>query len=159
MTIPPDFQIFQTDHWTIDHRINSALPGYLMLSTRIETEALHQLPQEALAELGGLLARLQYTLGICLNPKRLYMGRYGHSSGYPFHFHFIPIYNWVEDLFWSDKRYRALNDFSAANRETSTDGAELTLFIWREFCERRDPPPIQGPTVAKTIEMLRLAFK
>jgi hypothetical protein len=36
-----------------------------------------------------------------------------------------------------------------------TDGAELTLFVWREFCERRDPPPVQGPSVGRVIAALR----
>ncbi|MGO6906813.1 HIT family protein, partial [Rhizobium ruizarguesonis] len=39
--------------------------------------------------------------------------------------------------------------------ETATDGAELTLFVWREFCERAEPPPVKGPSVSEAIELLR----
>jgi hypothetical protein len=37
----------------------------------------------------------------------------------------------------------------------NTDGAELTLYVWREFCESPDPPPISGPSVEDVVEMLR----
>jgi len=40
-----------------------------------------------------------------------------------------------------------------------TDGAELTLFIWREFGESPEPPSIQGPGVEQIIERLRLSFR
>jgi hypothetical protein len=41
----------------------------------------------------------------------------------------------------------------------STDGAELTLFVWREFAENPKPPVIQGRSVEEVIEELRSAFK
>ena len=40
-----------------------------------------------------------------------------------------------------------------------TDGAELTLFVWREFGESLTPPQVHGPGVAQVIEQLRAAFK
>jgi hypothetical protein len=61
----------------------------------------------------------------------------------------------VEDLFWKDDRYRLLQSFAEGPPETATDGAELTLFVWREFCERAAPPPVNGPSVFETIELLR----
>jgi hypothetical protein len=66
----------------------------------------------------------------------------------------IPIYDWVEELFWKDARYRLLENFAEGAGETATDGAELTLF-WREFCERAEPPPVKGPSVSEAIELLR----
>ncbi|MNJ56826.1 hypothetical protein D3C77_523900 [compost metagenome] len=39
-----------------------------------------------------------------------------------------------------------------------TDGAELTLFVWREFCERPEPPAVQGQSVEQVITALRAAF-
>jgi hypothetical protein len=47
---------------------------------------------------------------------------------------------------------------SSPNEDSITDGAELTLFVWREFCERPDPPTAPGMTVAATISHLREAF-
>lgn len=156
MNISPRFVVHESEHWIINHRMNSELPGYLMLSAKTMSNVLASLPAEALAELGGLQARIQQTIETRLQPKRLYIGRFGHDAGYSIHFHFIPIYHWVEALFWRDDRYRLLQTFgSIENESPQTDGAELTLFVWREFCERPDPPPVQGPSVDQVIAILR----
>lgn len=159
MHIPPHLVIHETSHWLINHRLDSHLPGYLMLSAKQMTHSLVTLPIEALAELGVLQAQIQQATEIHLHPKRLYIGRFGHDAGHSIHFHFIPIYPWVEALFWQDERYRALQTFgSLPDGSNQTDGAELTLFVWREFCERPDPPSIGGPSVDLAIAALRQAF-
>lgn len=135
--------------------MNSALPGYLMVSSKTDTNDLSELPVGALAELGPLLAATQKALKHELYAQRVYIGRYGHSPGYPIHFHVIPIYDWVEELFWKDERYRLLGSFAEGPGETPTDGAELTFFVWREFCERMEPPAIKGPAVSEVVELLR----
>jgi diadenosine tetraphosphate (Ap4A) HIT family hydrolase len=125
-----------------------------MISATKDTNDLNDLPPEALSSLGSVLASVQRALNR-LGAKRVYIGRYGHSQGHPIHFHAIPIYDWVESLFWKDDRYRLLDEFAHGPGETPTDGAELTLFVWREFCERADPPPIEGPSVSAAIAILR----
>ena len=52
-------------------------------------------------------------------------------------------------------QYGCLNRLKA---ETRTDGADLTLFIWREFGERDLPPAIEGPSIAEVVRQLRYAF-
>ena len=156
MQIPAGFIIHQTDHWVLNHHMASALPGYLMLGSKAPAQSLSDLPPAALAELGGLLARTQDALETQLKPKWLYISRFGHEPGYPIHFHFIPVYAWVEALFWDDPRYRLLQTFgSLDNGQALTDGAELTLFIWREFGESPTPPAVEGPSVGEVIEGLR----
>ncbi|EJC82881.1 HIT family hydrolase, diadenosine tetraphosphate hydrolase [Rhizobium leguminosarum bv. trifolii WSM2297] len=155
MQIPDRFLVAETDGWLVNHRMNSALPGYLMVSSKTDTNDLSEIPDAALRELGPLLATVQGVLKRELEAQRVYIGRYGHSPGYPIHFHVIPIYDWVEELFWKDSRYRVLQNFADGPGETPTDGAELALFIWREFCERAEPPPIQGRSVLQTIDLLR----
>lgn len=159
MEIPQHLHITETDGWLVNHRIDSALPGYLMISSKTDTNDLSDLPASALGELGPLLATAQGALKKTLHAHRVYIGRYGHMPGYPIHFHVMPIYHWVEALFWEDSRYRLLQNFADTTREASTDGAELTLFVWREFCERLDPPPAEGPTVPETVELLRLVMR
>jgi len=159
MDIPPRFIVHESPHWVINHRMNSALPGYMMLSAKKMTNSLAALPAEALAELGPLQARIQSSIEAHLQPKWLYIGRFGHDAGYSIHFHFIPIYHWVEAMFWNDARYRLLQTFGSLDSiEPQTDGAELTFFVWREFCERPDPPQIQGPSVDHVIAVLRNEF-
>ncbi|MEW5699015.1 HIT family protein [Pseudomonas synxantha] len=160
MQIAPAFILHQTEHWLLNHHQASKLPGYLMLGAKAPIDSLADMPEAALAELGGLLANIQRVMQAQLQPKWLYISRYGHMPGLPLHFHFIPVYDWVEQAFWQDERYRALRRFGAQElQETLTDGAELTLFVWREFGESPTPPQIQGPGVEQVIEQLRAAFK
>lgn len=159
MEIPQQFHIHETEHWLINHRINSALPGYLMLGSKRFAGELSDLSTEALSSLGPLFAQAEQAMRTVLKPDRIYVGRYGHTPGYPLHFHLIPIFGWVERLFWRDTRYRALEQFAGPVAETAVDGAELTFFVWREFCERPDPPPVEGPSVTQTIAMLREAMR
>jgi diadenosine tetraphosphate (Ap4A) HIT family hydrolase len=160
LEIPNQFVICDARFWIVNHRMNSALPGYLMVASKLPVYDLADLPNGALTELGPLLAEAQKALRATLKPVRVYIGRYGHSPGYPIHFHMIPIYDWVERLFWRDDRYRVLENFADASVTEAqggpgTDGAELTLFIWREFCERPTPPLIEGPSVSEAIALLR----
>ena len=155
MQIPRRFSISEYDHWRLNHRIDSALPGYLMLASKLPVDDLSDLPDSALTELGPLLAKVQAAMRRKVKPVRVYIGRYGHSPGYPIHFHLIPVYDWVERLFWRDERYRLLEKFAGKEGPAETDGAELTLFIWREFCERSSPPLVVGPSVDETIASLR----
>ncbi|MBB4234194.1 diadenosine tetraphosphate (Ap4A) HIT family hydrolase [Rhizobium esperanzae] len=158
LEIPPHFHVAETAGWLVNHRMNSALPGYLMIGSKTDTTDLSDLSVDALAEFGPLLARAQSALKRELSAQRVYIGRYGHTPGYPIHFHVIPIYDWVEELFWKDARYRQLANFAEGPGETTTDGAELTLFVWREFCERTVPPSVTRPSVSKAIQLLRAAM-
>ncbi|TBN34347.1 HIT family protein [Pseudomonas sp. BGI-2] len=160
MEVAPQFIILETTHWLLNHHLSSALPGYVMLGAKTHVNSLAELPDRALAELGGLLANIQKTLELQLKPKWLYISRFGHDPGYPIHFHFIPVYAWVEELFWKDARYRLLQTFaSLENAQSLTDGAELTLFIWREFGESPEPPAVQGRSIDQVIDDLRKAFR
>jgi diadenosine tetraphosphate (Ap4A) HIT family hydrolase len=157
MQIDPAFILAETEHWLLNHHLASKLPGYLMLGAKAPIDSLADMPEAALAELGGLLARTQRVMEAQLRPKWLYISRYGHMPGFPLHFHFIPVYDWVEQAFWRDERYRVLQGFGA-QEQALTDGAELTLFVWREFGESLTPPMIQGASVEQVIERLRAAF-
>lgn len=159
MEIPQQFHVHETGEWLVNHRMNSALPGYLMIGSKKFTTEMSSLPEGALLELGPLLAKAQQALEKELGAKRVYIGRYGHEPGFSLHFHIIPIFDWVERLFLRDTRYRALEAFSDPNIEPSPDGAELTFFVWREFCERVDPPQVEGPSVEEAIAVLKKAMR
>ncbi|AKS09530.1 HIT family protein [Pseudomonas trivialis] len=160
MQIDPAYVLHQTEHWRLNHHMASALPGYLMLGAKAPIHSLADMPEAALAELGGLLAKTQRVMEAQLKPKWLYISRYGHMPGFPLHFHFIPVYDWVEEAFWRDERYRVLQGFGAQGlTQTATDGAELTLFVWREFGESATPPQVQGESIHPVIARLRTAFR
>jgi diadenosine tetraphosphate (Ap4A) HIT family hydrolase len=156
---PEHLVILQTENWVLNHRVGSALPGYLMLGARTLTNDLSRMRPEALAELGMLLARAQKALNDILAPRHLYIGRYGHIAGHSLHFHIIPVCEWVRQSFFGDPRYRVLQDLSrhsaVAGPIDETDGAELTFYVWREFCENPVPPKVFGPTVPEVVERLK----
>jgi diadenosine tetraphosphate (Ap4A) HIT family hydrolase len=155
---PKHLVIRQTEHWMLNHRVDSALPGYLMLGARMPTNELSRMQPEALAELGPLLARAQTAPTAVLNPDQFYIGRYGHMAGHALHFHIIPVCGWVKQCFFGDPRYRVLQSFyqpSDGVVNGGTDGAEMTLYIWREFCENPNPPPISGPPIDEVVVRLK----
>src|SRR5882672_10501142 len=159
---PKHLVILQTEDWMLNHRVDSAMPGYLILGARMPTNDLSLLRPEALAQLGMLLARTQKALATILKPKHLYIGRYGHTVGHALHFHIMPVCEWVRQSFFSDPRYRALKNFDRhpAGTEVTdeTDGAELTLYIWREFCENPVPPRVFGPSIHEVVERLKICL-
>ncbi|HEY0802235.1 MAG TPA: hypothetical protein VGD54_15465 [Steroidobacteraceae bacterium] len=160
--IPKHLVILQTEHWVLNHRVGSVLPGYLMLGARMPTNDLYRMRPQALAELGPLLADAQKALDEILKPRHFYIGRYGHMAGHALHFHVIPVCEWVRRSFFADPRYRVLADLSrhaaAAGATDETDGAELTLYIWREFCENPAPPLVFGPAIHEVVERLKLSL-
>ena len=154
--------ILQTEHWVLNHRVDTALPGYLMLGARVPTNDLYRMRPQALAELGPLLARTQKALDDILKPRHFYIGRYGHMAGHALHFHIIPVCEWLRQSFLADPRYRLLRDISGhpapIGATDETDGAELTLYIWRELCESPAPPQVFGPTVGELTARLKLVL-
>jgi diadenosine tetraphosphate (Ap4A) HIT family hydrolase len=150
--------IFRTEDWVLTHRGDTTLPGYLILGAHVPTNDLSLMRPKALAQLGTLLADAQKALTTILEPEHLYVGRYGHAAGHAFHFHLIPICGWVKQSFFGDPRYRVLRNLSqnsATAGVDETDGAELTLYVWREFCENPVTPEIFGPSIPEVVEKLK----
>lgn len=159
---PPESILIETKYWIVNQCIDSALPGYLILSSKQNTTNLSELPPEALAEMGPLLASLQKAATDLLKPSYLYIGRYGHMKGCSFHFHIIPVYDWVVESFMKDKRYQTLKQFRYRTdthfADRQFDAADLQLYIWREFCESKTPPAIVGPSVEEVMKRLKSHF-
>ena len=152
---PAHLVVGETEHWLVNHRVDTALPGYLMVAARgAGADRLPDLSGAALAELGPLLARLENDLRALLAPEHLYVGRYGHTAGHSWHFHLIPVCAWVKRLHENDPRYRAFDPLYT-EKSTVPDGAALTFYVWREFCERATPPSVEGPSVAAVAAALR----
>jgi diadenosine tetraphosphate (Ap4A) HIT family hydrolase len=153
--------ILRTAHWILNHRVDSAPPGYLILGARAPVNELSLMHPDALVELGALMASAQKALNEILAPTHLYISRYGHAAGHALHFHIIPVCGWVRQRFLGDPRYRVLRNLAppaaSAGAGDETDGAELTLYIWREFCESPAPPEISGPSIHEVVEKL-IAF-
>ncbi|MHC2300353.1 diadenosine tetraphosphate (Ap4A) HIT family hydrolase [Rhizobium mongolense] len=52
MEIPAQSHILETGSWLVNHRMDSALPGYLMVGSKRLADELSELPASALPELG-----------------------------------------------------------------------------------------------------------
>lgn len=159
MQIPDRFRIHETDHWLINHRIDSALPGYLIMgSTDAGATDLAALDDAALTSFGPLLAKAQRALHATLAPQRIYVTRYGHTPGYPVHFHLVPISGWVMDRYHRHARGCCEAKLPAARSDRPADGCEVSLFVSRAFCGGADNPPIMGPTIDEVITLMRDAL-
>lgn len=158
-SIEAELIFFETEHWIVHQRPDSVLPGYLLMFAKQNTTCLWELDSKALGEMGEHLAKIQKLMMRILKPTYLYIGRYGHVKGPSFHFHFIPVYNWVIEQFMNDERYRALKQFQYRNdgvfAERHFDASELQLYVWREFCENLTPSPIQGPSIIEAMQLLK----
>lgn len=153
---PQETIIFETSHWRINHRVDITLPGYLMVGAEAGAD-WDELSAESLTELGGVLAQSVRAITDCLHPQRVYVSRYGHTSGHTLHFHLIPVYDWVIEAYRRDERYHVLNHSDVSDSSTDPDGADLTLFIWREYAGAKRLPPA-GLSIEEVISRLRQAM-
>ncbi len=150
-TIPQEMIVYEAEHWRINHRVNCSVPGYLMIGAKAANAIeLPDLTLPAQREVGPLLTLATKILRTELGADRVYVGRYGHDTGYPVHFHLIPVYSWIVAAYHNDPRYAS---------EPKPDGANLTLFIWREYCENPSPPANPGPSISTAITTLRDSFE
>lgn len=149
---PPAAMItHETEHWLVNHRVDCPVAGYLIIGAKAANAVeLSDLTTAAQREIGPLLAQATRMLREDLGAERVYVGRYGHMPGHTVHFHVMPVYSWIVAAYHADKRYAV---------EPNPDGANLTLFIFREYCENPSPPPCQGPSVAEVIRTIRRRFK
>ncbi|HHN8583344.1 TPA: hypothetical protein ACRR2I_003872 [Providencia rettgeri] len=158
MRISDDHIVFKTQYWIVNHRKDSKISGYLIMQPVNSSINFSSLSIEALNEMGSVMAHTESIIKKLFNPQYIYISKYGHTPNTPFHFHFIPVYQWIVDLFWNDNRYRELSNFGDPQLKHLTDGAELTFFIWREFCEKEHPPITQSIPVKEAIEKIKAEF-
>ncbi len=154
---PPEMIIAETEHWRVNHRIDTTLPGYLVVGA-IDPLATDwdRLSQPALAEFGSVLARATTAIRECLHAERVYVARYGHTPGFNLHLHLIPCYPWMEEFLCRQELCRAWKQLYAHDSKDWPDGPEMTLLIMQEYCELRHTPPV-GPSVQEAITLLRIA--
>jgi len=150
-TPPDNMVVYETEHWVVNQRIGCPVAGYLVVGAK--ASGALELPDLAVGaqhEIGVLLARATQILRADLGAERVYVGRYGHTPGHTVHFHVVPVYGWIVSAFHADPRY---------SEEPDPDGANLTLFIWREYCENPSPPACHGPSVDEAVRQIRDKFK
>jgi diadenosine tetraphosphate (Ap4A) HIT family hydrolase len=154
--IDPALVLLETPHWIVNHGAAATLPGYVFVAAR-SGDSLAAQSGEALAELGPLLARVQSAIEGTLGAERVYVGRFGHSPGWPVHFHLVPVYAWLRDALAADARYSHLRGHHG-HAECTHDGADILLYAFREWTTaegRGAAPPAGTPSVADAVSRLR----
>lgn len=150
LSIPQHLIVHQTKYWTINHRVDTEMPGYLMIgASDSEVRRFKDISEEASIELGALIIRSTKYVEEELQPKRIFCSRYGYDDGHSVHFHIIPIYSWLEEEFLNDVEYSKL----------FCDGSTLTLFLWREYIEAENKRPIFGPSVDEAVSKIKGRFE
>ena len=148
-----EFIVFESDHWRVNQRVDSLLPGYLVVGARTGS-SWSLLSASALLELGPVLSAAVRTLQKCLSPEHVHVCSFGHDSGHSLHFHVIPIYEWVKEMY-----FQAVTDGGTeVVYPDFADGASLTLFVSEEFSRGRSLCKVPGPSVREIIQELSSAF-
>jgi diadenosine tetraphosphate (Ap4A) HIT family hydrolase len=147
-----EFLVYETAHWRINQRVDSPLPGYLMVGAKDPKAVdLTQLSTDALSEMGAVLSMATGALQTHLQPEHLYICRFGHDNGHTVHFHVIPIYQWVIEAY----RRVSRDGGTQVQYPDFIDGASLTLFVTEEFAHGRTPCEIVEPGIGAVIQVLR----
>lgn len=145
--VAPDLMVFEDQYWSVNQRLDTNYPGYLIVSAKERSEHISDLSREALMLLGPKLAELEKLLFEKLKPKKVIVTKLGFTAGIDCHFHVIPVYKWV----WSEirKHPKYLNK--------QPDGADFVQFITREYCQFDQSLPIEAES--KKLALFKLKFK
>jgi diadenosine tetraphosphate (Ap4A) HIT family hydrolase len=148
-----EFVVQETEHWRVNHRVDTTLPGYLIVGAKDSRAVdLNHLPQAALVEMGPLFSSLTDALQSLFEPEHVHICRFGHDSGQTLHFHIIPSYDWVKEAY----RVAATEGGTEIQYPAFSDGASLTLFVSEEFARGRAPCEIIGPNIEEVIRVLKI---
>lgn len=88
---PPREEIVLTEHWRVVHNFDSALPGWLVLVPLEHVLAFHDLPAQAMTELGELVGRLSGALREVTGCTKTYLMQFSEAPGFShLHVHLVP---------------------------------------------------------------------
>ena len=94
-TLPPREEILVTGSWRVAHAFGTSLPGWLVLLPNAHVRALHELTDDAAAELGPLLKRVSQALCDVLGCAKAYAVFFAEAEGFEhLHVHVVPRMNW-----------------------------------------------------------------
>jgi diadenosine tetraphosphate (Ap4A) HIT family hydrolase len=83
--------IYQTEHWDVAHSYNTALPGWLVLISRIHHKAIADLSEAEAVELGPLIRRVSLALQAVTGCEKTYVVQFAEAAGHGHvHFHVVP---------------------------------------------------------------------
>ena len=88
---PPREEVVLTGHWRVVHNFDTALPGWLVLVPLEHVLAFHDLPEQAMTELGDLVGRLSRALREVTGCAKTYLMQFSEAPGFShLHVHLVP---------------------------------------------------------------------
>ena len=92
--------ILRTPYWDVAHSFNTSLPGWLVLVLRRHAEAVDELTEEEVQELGRLILHTSRALKEITGCLKTYVMQFAEAQGHPHvHFHVVPrMADMPEDL-------------------------------------------------------------
>ena len=134
--------------------MDTLYPGYLMISARQPVERLHQLTSKPLNRLGTILMTAEQAISHLFKPDKIMINRHGFTEGHPYHFHLIPIYHWTYDEIYKHPEYLT----PGLRKVDEPDGANFSLFIYREYCEKQRPLPAEAFNFDESMSLVKSYF-
>jgi len=137
--------VWTTNQWAVNQRRDCELPGYLIVGAKDKNASnFTDLSTEAWAELGPVLAKVTSAPQSYFAPRSIYIGRYGHASGFSVHFHVVTVHPWIAE--------------AAADIHGELDGPEMMLYVSESFTDRDENAVLESEFPRKTLEDLRESF-
>ncbi len=124
--------IFENEYFQLQPCYTCPLPGYLILSAKVPSDAIQDMPEAALSALGPTLAVISRSIQAVLIPERIYTTLFCEAQT-GVHFHIFPRTVWLREAY--------LAHYSA---EKLIDGPRLLSWARRTFTQvipEFDPEP------------------
>ena len=134
----PTRNVFVNTHFRIEPCGSCPIPGYLIVSPRVQVSSLAELSPDAQAALGATLVAATRTIEAVVHPQRVYCALFAEETR-SVHFHLFPRSEWL------------LSAYSCAHPEdTEISGPRLMDWARRTF-----QTPIAGMGSDETFEKIR----
>ena len=116
-------EMFENEYFHLQPCYTCPLPGYLILSAKVTSDAIQDMPEAALSALGPTLAVISRSIQAVLMPERIYTTLFCEAQR-GVHFHIFPRTAWLREAY--------LAHYSA---ERLTDGPRLLSWARRTFTQ------------------------
>ena len=142
-SMPKDYLIYENDHFKIEQCADCPIPGYLIVSPKVQVTSLSEMKPEALAALGNTLALATKVLETVVQPDQVYCAKFGEFNNLV-HFHVFPRTKWIVEEYLKERP--AVTDVISGPQ----------LLDWARGKFKKDLPHIfPGPRINDTIIKLR----
>jgi diadenosine tetraphosphate (Ap4A) HIT family hydrolase len=137
--LPPREAILVAGAWRVAHAFGTSLPGWLVLLPDTHVRAMHELGDDAAAELGPLLKRVSQALSDVLGCAKAYVVFFAEAEGFEhLHVHVVPRMDWFGEAERGPAVFSLLGRSAAGSEVSDADSNALALEL-RAALHANDP--------------------